>query len=165
MTSAADTVIQDKTQPKRGLAHEALAVFLGSWSAEGTSYGGADQSGGDPRANGVPWVSEHRGYWHTGRFFLVQDERARLGGEVFDTLSIMGVEAETGMYFARGFENHGFYRNYPVTRDENVWKVNGDIERAMITFGDDNRTQTIAWEWRPKGEWLPLCDRVATRID
>lgn len=34
--------------PKRGDAHDALAVFLGKWTARGTSYGGADQQGQDP---------------------------------------------------------------------------------------------------------------------
>ena len=151
--------------PRRTAMHEALAVFLGEWRAQGTSYGGTDQSGDDPRANGVEWVSEHKGYWHTGEFFLVQDERARPGGTVFDTLSVMGVDAENGAWFARSFENHGFYRDYPVTREGKVWTFSGETERATITFSDDDRTQTIAWEWKPQGTWLPLCDRVATRID
>ncbi len=151
--------------PRRSEMHEALDVFLGEWRAEGTSYGGTDPSGGDPRANGVPWTSEHRAYWHTGAFFLVQDERARPGGEVFDTLSVMGVDPETGGYVARAFENHGFYRHYPVARDGNVWTFSGETERATIVFSDDGRTQTITWEWKPDGAWLPLCDRVATRTD
>ena len=46
---------------KRGQKHEALTIFLGDWKAEGTSYGGTDQSGADPRANGVPWKSTHTG--------------------------------------------------------------------------------------------------------
>jgi hypothetical protein len=75
--------------PTRGPEHERLAVFLGDWRAEGTSYGGTDQAGDDPRENGVPWTSTHTGRWHTGEFFLIQDERARPGGDVFDTLSIM----------------------------------------------------------------------------
>ena len=151
--------------PRRTEMHEALAVFLGEWKAQGTSYGGTDQSSDDPRANGVEWVSEHKGYWHTGEFFLVQDERARVGGAVFDTLSVMGVDPESGAWFARSFENHGFYRDYPVTRDGKVWTFAGETERATVTFSDDDRTQTIAWEWKPEGAWLPLCDRVATRID
>jgi hypothetical protein len=59
----------------------------------------------------------------------------------------------------------GFYRDYPVTRVGKVWTFSGKTERATITFSDDDRTQTIAWEWKPAGTWLPLCDRVATRID
>lgn len=150
--------------PIRTAAHDALAVFLGDWTATGRSYGGTDQSGEDKRANGVPWTSEHTGRWHTGKFFLVQDEKARPGGEIFDTLSIMGVD-EDGGYFARCFENHGFYRNYRVTRDGSVWSLIGATERAVITFSDHDRTQTIAWEWKQGPDWWPLCDRVATRRD
>jgi hypothetical protein len=69
-----------------------------------------------------------------------------------------------GRYFARTFENHGFYRRYDVTVDGNVWTFSGETERARIEFSDDGRRQTITWEWRPKDLWLPLCDRVATKV-
>jgi hypothetical protein len=165
MADATDTAIRDQAQPRRTAAHDALAVFLGDWKAEGISFGGTDQSGDDPRANGVPWISEHSGRWHTGEFFLVQDEKAGVGGAVFDTLSVMGVDPATGEYFVRGFENHGFYRHYRAAREGRVWTLAGDAERATITFSEDGRTQAVAWEWKPDGEWLPLCDRVATRVD
>jgi hypothetical protein len=152
--------------PQRNAQHEALAVFLGRWRAEGTSFGGTDQSGDDPRANGERWDSSHEARWHTGEFFLIQDERACIGGnQVFDTISILGVDAESGGYFAQSFENHGFERRYKLTRDGNRWTLTGEHERATITFQDGGRTQVIAWEWKPKGEWLPLCDRTARRID
>ena len=77
----------------------------------------------------------------------------------------MGVDTQTGRYFARSFENHGFYRRYDVAVDRQVWTLSGDFERARIEFSADGRTQTITWEWRPKGQWLPLCDRVAHRED
>lgn len=150
--------------PTRNEKHEALAVFLGEWRAEGTSFGGTDQTGDDPKANGVQWVSTHKGYWYTGAFFLVQDEQARPGGAVFDTLSIMGVDATTGTYYARSFENHGFYRHYDVSVDGRVWSFNGTSERARIEFSEDGKTQAIAWEWRPNDVWLPLCDRVAVKV-
>ena len=151
--------------PKRGPEHDALSVFLGNWRATGTSYGGPDQSGTDPKANGVPWISTHAGRWHTGEFFLIQDEKAHVGGTVFDTLSVMGVDPEKAGYFARTFENHGFYRHYDVTVNGRVWAVSGETERASIEFSTDNRTQTIVWEWKRQGKWLPLCDRVAMRTD
>ena len=45
---------EDTLPPVRGAMHEAFAVFLGEWRAEGMSFGGTDQSGADPKANGVP---------------------------------------------------------------------------------------------------------------
>lgn len=149
--------------PTHGKAHEALSVFLGDWKAEGVSYGSPKQDANDPKANGFPWQSTHTAKWHTGEFFLIQDERAQSGGQ-FDTLSIMGVDAETGDYFAQSFENHGFERRYAVSVDGDTWTFSGEHERATIVFSDSGRTQTIAWEWKPKDKWLPLCDRVAKRF-
>lgn len=142
-----------------------LSAFLGHWKAEGTSYGGPGQDSDDPRASGVPWVSEHHAYWYTGEYFLVQDERARPGGEVFDTLWVMGRDGETGRLFARTFENHGFHRDYGLEQNGRCWNLSGETERATITFSKDGRTQTIRWEWKPEDRWLPLCDRTAIRLD
>jgi hypothetical protein len=111
-------------------AHDKLAAFLGQWRAERTSYGGTDQSGSDPRANGVAWTSTHTGRWHTGEFFLIHDERAFTGDATFDTLSIMGADESTGGYFVRSFENQGYYRHYNVSVDDNRWLLTGERERA-----------------------------------
>ena len=63
---------ESEVMPVRGSAHNALSAFLGDWRAEGMSFGGTDQSGADPKANGVPWVSTHAARWHSGEFFLIQ---------------------------------------------------------------------------------------------
>lgn len=150
--------------PKRSEAHEALAVFLGRWTARGRSFGGTDQRGEDPRANGEDWVSTHDAYWHTGKFFLVQDERADIAGSRFDTLSFLGVNAD-GTYFSRSIENHGFYRDYRVIREGDRWTFEGATERATVDFEAGGTRQRWAWEWKPDDVWLPLCDRVAERVD
>lgn len=151
--------------PIRGSAHDALSVFLGEWRAEGMSFGGTDQSGADPRANGVLWTSTHSAHWHTGDFFLIQDERARVDDTAFDTLSVMGVEPGDKGYFARTFENHGFYRHYSLSIVDRTWLLKGETERARTVFDADGNTQTIHWEWLRDGKWLPLCDRIAKRVD
>ena len=156
-------MLESVLPPVRGSAHDALSVFLGNWRAEGISFGGTDQSGANPKANGVPWVSTHTARWHTGEFFLIQDERARIGGTAFDTFSIMGVEPGDKGHFARTFENHGFYRHYALSVDGRTWLLEGETERARTVFHADGHTQTITWEWLRDGKWLPLCDRVATR--
>ena len=155
----------NETAPERRAEHQALAVFLGRWRAEGKSYGSPNQPVDDPRSAPEPWLSTHTGKWHTGEFFLIQDERATVGGKPFDTLSVMGVDAKTGRHFARCFENHGFYRHYDVAVDDRVWTLAGETERARIQFSADRRTQTITWEWRHHNRWFPLCDRVAHRED
>jgi len=139
--------------PERGEMHDALAVFLGEWRAEGWSYGGPSRE---------TWTSRHTARWHTGEFFLIQDERARTP-DPFDTLSVLGVSPDSGRYFAQTYENHGFFRLYDVVRDGDLWTFTGATERARIEFGDGGRKQTINWEWLKDGAWLPLCDRTATK--
>lgn len=149
--------------PIRDAHHEALQVFVGEWNADGQSFGGPGQDAHNPRARATPWTSTHTASWHTGGFFLVQDERAQVDGP-FDTLSIMGWDSSTTRYFARSFENHGYTRVYEVTVEGRVWTFNGETERARIEFSDEGRQQTIRWEWCPRNAWLPLCDRVAVKI-
>ena len=171
MTSKATTPRPDRgadqamAAPIRDQRHDALAIFLGRWLATGETYGTPAQSPDDPRGAAIPWASSHTARWHTGEFFLIQDERATTGGDPFDTLAIMGVDQDTGRYFVRTIENHGFYRDYDMTVAGRVWTITGATERARIEFSSDGRTQALAWEWRPKDRWLPLCDRVAVRED
>jgi hypothetical protein len=158
-------LIDNELAPVRSDKHKALAVFLGRWRAEGESYGSPKQRVEAPKSVIEPWVSTHTGKWHAGEFFLIQDERAVIAGKPFDTLSVMGVDAKTGHYFARAFENHGFYRHYDVVVEGQTWTLTGETERARIQIGKGGRTQTITWEWKPANQWLPLCDRVARRED
>jgi hypothetical protein len=151
--------------PTRSLQHEALAVFLGKWTATGTSFGKPKRPTDAPRSNSEPWNSTVTATWYSGEFFLIQDERATSHGKPFDTISILGVDARTGKYFARSFENHGFYRHYDVALQDRVWTFTGDTERARVELSADGRKQTITWEWKPEDRWLPLCDRVAVRQD
>ena len=159
------TTNDNETPPTHGVQHDALAVFLGRWRSEGKSYGSPNQPDDDPKSAPEPWIGTCTGTWHSGEFFLIQDERVMIGANPFDTLSVMGVDAKTGRYFARSFENHGFYRHYDVAVDGRVWTVAGETERARIEFSADERTKTITWEWHPKDRWLPLCDQVAHRED
>jgi hypothetical protein len=148
--------------PVRDAHHDALEVFVGEWSAKGQSFGSPGQDAADPRNRSTPWTSKHLAHWHTGKFFLIQEERAQVDGP-FDTLSILGWDAEAARYFARSFENHGHYRHYRVTVSGRVWTFNGATERARIEFSADGKQQKIGWEWKPHGKWLPLCDRVAVK--
>ena len=126
--------------------HEKLAVFLGDWPAEGTSYGGDEQSPDAPRAGATPWSSVHSARWHSGNYFIVQDERAN---GPFDTLTLMGWDADTGRYFARTIENHGFARDYTTTVDGRIWTLSGEHARATYRSSEDGRTQEIPGSGRP----------------
>jgi hypothetical protein len=153
-----------EASPTRRPEHEALAVFLGDWTAEGLSYGSPHQDPDNPKGAPERWLSHHRAYWHTGEFFMIEDEKATTDGKIFDTIGLMGWDAVRGSYFIQSFENHGFERRYDMTVDGRVWTISGEHERARIEFSQDGRTQTIVWEWKPRTDWLPLCDRTARRV-
>ena len=76
----------------------------------------------------------------------------------------MGIEPGTSGYFAPTFENHGFYRHYGLSVDGRTWLLEGETERARTAFDTNGNTQTITWEWLRYGKWLPLYDRVASRV-
>lgn len=141
--------------------HEALAAFLGEWHAEGTTYGGDEQSPDNPHAGATTWTSNVSARWYSGDFFVVQEERAN---GPFDTLCLMGWDAEAERYFARTIENHGFARDYTLTVEGRTWTLTGEHERATYRFSEDGETQEISWELKREETWLPLCDRIAKRI-
>ena len=135
--------------PERSAKHDALQCFFGAWKAEGISFGGTDQSD-DPKGNGEPWLSTHSAKWHTGSFFMIQDECAKIAGRAFDTLSVMGVDLETGDYFARTFENHGFYRDYELDRDGDRYIANSIIDtakRMAPSLGASEETEELYWRF------------------
>ena len=152
-------------QPVRSQLHDALEMFVGEWRAEGWSYGDPLQSIANPKAIARAWRSTHSAHWHSGRFFLVHDERAHSGADPFDTVGVMGVDESSGRLFALMFENRGFQRQYDVQVNGRRWTFDGPTERALIDFSADGRTQRIVWEWKPRDRWLPLCERTAVRID
>jgi hypothetical protein len=153
------------TQPVRSPLHDAMEMFVGEWRAEGLSYGSPHQSIAEPKAHAQRWASTHSARWHSGRFFLLHDEKAHVGADPFDTFTVMGFDAHSGRLFASCFENHGHERRYEVHVDGRRWTFDGANERALIDFSADGRTQRIVWEWKPRGRWLPLCERTAVRED
>ncbi len=150
---------------ERGAAHEHLSVFIGKWHAEGESFA-AGQTKKDPRGAIEKWISEETYEWLPGQFFVIQNWDAKTGANPFKGTAIMHYDADTGNYMTRSYENHGFIRDYIARVEGDTWTFSGETERARIEFEDGGKTQKIAWEWRKPGqEWLPLCDRIAKRVE
>ena len=141
--------------------HELLAVFLGNWHAEGSAFGGEGQTPDNPRPNVTGWSSIHTARWYSGDRFILQDERAN---GPFDTLAVLGWDADAERYFARTIENHGSCRDYTLGVEGRTWTFSGGTERATYTFSEDGTRQDIGWEWKRNGHWLPLCERTAHRM-
>lgn len=150
--------------PEPSAAHRKLEVFVGNWRAEGTSYG-EGQDAADPRANGAPWTSGESYEWLPGGFFLLHRWDAMAGERVFQGTEILGYDEAEGGYFTRFFDNSGFHPEYRASVTGNVWTFAEPKTRATVTVEDDGKRMRFAWEWRSGGSaWLPLCDRVATRV-
>jgi len=143
--------------------HDALQPFVGQWHAEGTWHRARL-----PDADSLPtagrWRSTQSARWHGSRYFVVLDEHGSTDDEPVDTLTVIGVDAPSGLLFASCFDSWGLQRRYAVKVDRNRWTFDGECERATIEFSADGRTQHIAWQWRPRDRWLPLSQRTATRI-
>lgn len=143
---------------KRGDTHSALEIFVGRWRADGWSYTGSGRE---------RWLSTIDAAWHTGGFFLIQNERQYSGegtSGVFDTHSVFGVDPSTQECFVHTFENHGFFRRYGIKRTGRTWLFEGETERARYELDEDGRKVTIAWEVLKGDTWMPLCDRTAFKL-
>lgn len=144
-------------------AHHRLDVFVGTWHAEGTSYADGQQAE-DPRESGVPWTSDESYEWLPGGFFMLHRWDAKAGERVFKGIEIIGYDEAKGGYFTRFFDNAGFHPEYRVSLEGNVWSFAEAATRARVTTSDGGGRLTFEWEWRqPGSDWLPLCDRVASR--
>ena len=150
--------------PKPSDAHRKLDVFVGTWRHEGESYGDG-QRPDDPLASAVPWTSDESYEWLPGGFFLLHLWDAVVGKRTFKGTEILGYDESQGGYFTRMFDDSGNHPEYRASVDGDVWTFSEPATRATVTLGDDGDRMTLRWEWRNSGsDWLPLCDRVATRV-
>ena len=153
-----------KSPEKPGAAHQCLNVFVGKWLASGDSYGDG-QRADDPRASAVPWMSEESYEWLPGGFFLLHRWDAKAGERGFKGNEIVGYDKGKGQYFTHFFDNGGNHLEYLANVDGVVWTFSEPQTRATVTVARGAKQMTFNWEWRNGGRtWLPLCDRVATRI-
>ena len=152
-------------QPKPSAAHKRLKAFIGTWHAEGTSYGGEEQDAADPRAAGVPWKSDESYEWLLGCFFVLHRWDAQIGKDEFKGAEIIGYDEAEGGYFTHMFDNAGHHPEYRASVDGDVWSFTEAQTRATATVQEGGDKMTFNWEWKNVGrKWLPLCDRVAVRM-
>jgi hypothetical protein len=150
--------------PEPSSEHRLLEAFIGKWHAEGMSYA-EGQRADDPLASGVRWTSEESYEWLPGRFFVLHRWDAMAGERVFKGAEVIGYGEKQGSYFTRFFDNAGNHPEYRARVEGNVWTFTEPVTRATVTVSDDGNRMHFNWEWRNDGsDWLPLCDRTATRI-
>ena len=150
-------------QPKPTAAHRRLDVFIGDWHSEGTSYGDG-QDAANPRASGAPWTSDESYEWLPGKFFVLHRWDAMAGKREFKGAEIIGYDEAKGSYFTLLFDNAGHHPEYRASVDGDVWTFKEMHTRATVTVQDGGSKMSFNWEWKNGGsDWLPLCDRVASR--
>jgi hypothetical protein len=159
--SVAHTAEQQLPEPS--LSHQLLDMFVGEWQATGQSWG-EGQRQGDPNASAVAWTSTESYEWLPGRFFLLHRWDAMVGERVFRGTEILGHDNGLGGYFSRCFDDAGSHPEYGAYVDENIWTFTGRWTRAKVTFTEAGNRMRCYWEWRNEHDWLPLHDRVATRV-
>jgi hypothetical protein len=150
----------EQQRPEPSLAHQQLEVFVGDWEATGQSWGEV-QHEGDPA---VAWTSRETYEWLPGRFFLLHRWDAMVGEREFKGAEILGHDNGLAGYFSRSFDDAGNHPEYGAYVDNNVWTFTGRWTRAKVTFTDGGDRMRSYWERRIGHDWLPLHDRVATRM-
>src|SRR6185369_14741947 len=88
---------------KPSAAHRKLAIFVGTWRANGTSYA-AGQRADDAKASTTPWRSTESFEWLPGEFFLLHRWDATVGKQSFIGTEIFGYDEKAGGYFTRFFD-------------------------------------------------------------
>jgi hypothetical protein len=140
-----------------------LNVFIGSWHAEGTSYG-EGQDVNNPEASGVRWVSDETYEWLPGNFFVLHKWDAKTGSSLFIGTEIIGYDETEKQFYSYFFDDSGNHPIYTGTVENNQWNFFEKDTKAKITINSDD-TITFNWEWKHDGsDWLPLCNRIAKKI-
>ena len=140
---------QHTTVPPTAL--QQLEMFVGDWLVEGENLEGA------PLAANTKVTGEVAYEWMPGGYFLVCDWDRKFENGAHIGMGIISYDDATKAFSATNYDNMGFIRTYALTNEGNVWKLDGDKERATIEFNKVDRSFTEYWEIAKEGQWLPLC--------
>ena len=128
-----------------------LDVFVGEWVMQARFPG--DQSAPPEAAEGGP-TARSRFEWALGRQFLLQRTEIPVP-EAPDSLSIIGVDLETGAYTQHYYDSRGVVRLYAMRFADGVWTLTRESpdftpldfrQRFIGTFSEDGDTISGAWE-------------------
>jgi len=133
-----------------------LDVFVGEWVLEAGFPG--DQAAQPGMAGDGPQVRS-RFEWALGRQFLLQRTEVPVPGAP-DSLTIVGVDSETGAYTQHYYDSRGVARLYSMSLFDGVWTLTRESpdftpldfrQRFTATFSGDGRVISGAWEKDVRG--------------
>ena len=93
--------------------------------------------------------------WMPGGYFLLHDVDAVMMGEPVKSLEVIGVDASSGGYITRNYDNKGVVSDYKATLEDRIWKIQGEEERFKGIVDADGRKLTGRWERLEKSAWIP----------
>jgi len=134
--------------------HKLLDVLVGKWNAEGITK--------DGRTVAIHAVDTYE--WLPGGYFMMHRTAARVGDDEYESVEIIGYDAELKAYPMRFFDSWGQTGTYQATVHANIWKIVGDSGRATLVVSDDGQSMTANWEMSPNGsDWHPWMDLKLTK--
>lgn len=136
-----------------------LQIFAGKWIVEGQNLSGALLAPNTEIA-GVQTYD-----WLPGNFFLVGKWDRQFDNDEHIGIGIFGYDPTTQEFNLTNYDNMGFVRDYHVSFYRNIWKFNGEKERATIIFSSDGQTYIEDWEiLKDNYSWQPLCTLKSKKI-
>ncbi len=133
---------------------EALArldVFVGEWAVE-ARFPGDQPAPSDAPGDGP--LARSRFEWALDRKYLLQRTEIPVP-EAPDSLTIIGVDPQTGAYTQHYFDSRGVTRLYAMSLAGRVWTLTREApdfspldfrQRYTGTFSEDGNTIVGAWE-------------------
>jgi hypothetical protein len=135
----------------RADALERLDVFVGEWIVEIGFPGDQPEASS---ASGEGPAGRSRFEWDLNRQFLLQRTEVPIP-EAPDSLTIVGIDLETGAYTQHYYDSRGTARLYTISLASGVWTLTRESpdftpldfrQRFTGRFSEDRNTISGAWE-------------------
>lgn len=101
--------------------------------------------------------------WMPGRHFLLHDVDAVMDGQTIQSLEIIGLDAATGAYQSRNYDNAGSISDYTAAMLGDAWSIDGETERFRGHLSADGKVLAGRWERLDAGAWLAWMNVTLTR--
>ncbi len=152
-------------QPRPGIEHKKLGVFLGRWHTTGEVA--ATESTPAARVDAIDTYE-----WYPGEFFLVHDADAKVGDVAIKSLEIIGYDPERHCYLATFFDSTGGFGTEEIRLDGNTWTWRGSNvmgvkeHRCIAVVSNDGKTVSARHEKSDDGEnWVLWMDVTLRKED
>ena len=132
--------------------HRALSVFAGKWITQGTIRATDDAAPSEMRA-----IDRYE--WLPGGFFMLHKADALIGGNVSQSIEVIGYDAKQACYVTRSYDDQGKSDGFTARLNGRAWSVDGEKVRFRGAFDVGGSFLAGTWEQRSgRGRWSPWMD-------